>query len=222
MMVKIYKRYTEMEKALIVCALFGQSMVIARVIIAKEPDFLFMIWNLILAFIPYFISKRLSTQSDRMKNNLKFALIFIAWLLFIPNSFYIITDLFHLHRSDAMPVWFDLALIFSFAWNGLMLGIISVMQMERIIRSRFHIRHEFVFLFPVMCLIALGVYIGRYMRFNSWDLVTNPLSLFSDISYMFVHPLRNFSDWAMIGCFSIFMTIMYICIKRMTGEINKS
>jgi uncharacterized membrane protein len=119
-----------------------------------------------------------------------------------------------------MPRWFDLTLIFSFAWNGLILGILSVRQMERIVQHSFRIRNEFIFLFPVMWLIGLGVYIGRYMRFNSWDLVANPFNLLADIGYMFIHPFRNFSEWAMIGCFSVFTTIMYISVKRIGKTIG--
>jgi len=212
---KFYERRTEVEKVLILCFIFSELMVTARLIISREIFFVFMGWNLFLGFVPYYISKKLETKPGWIENRWKFLAVFISWLLFIPNSFYIITDLFHLHQSDAMPRWFDLTLIFSFAWNGLMLGILSVRQMEKIVLNCYRLRYEFIFLFPVMWLIGLGVYICRYMRFNSWDLIANPFNLLSDIGYMFIHPFRNFSEWAMVGCFSVFITIMYISVKRL-------
>jgi len=92
--------------------------------------------------------------------------------LFIPNSFYIITDLYHLgdkYNDRQTPQWFDLAMILSYVWNGLLLGVLSVRQMERALLPRQTLRNELLFLYPVMWTSALGIYIGRYLRYNSWD-----------------------------------------------------
>jgi uncharacterized membrane protein len=150
----------------------------------------------------------------------KFALIAIAWLLFIPNSFYIITDLFHLEERFVIPLWFDLALLFSFAWNGLILGILSVRQMEKIWETKWQ-WSELFFIYPVMFLNAFGIYIGRYLRYNSWDVISNPLGLTQDIVYLIMHPIRNRFDWSMIFCFSVFITLLYLTIKKLSKEIWK-
>jgi uncharacterized membrane protein len=82
-------------------------------------------------------------------------------------------------------LWFNHALIFSLAWNGLLLGILSMRQMEKIWELRWG-WSELVFIYPVMCLNALGIYIGRYLRYNSWDVVSDPLDLSKDILYLIV------------------------------------
>lgn len=171
--------------------------------------FTFLVWNLFLAFIPYAITGWLVQNKDWIENRLKFCFIFIVWLLFIPNSFYIITDLFHLGNFADMPLWYDLAMILSFAWNGLVLGILSVRQMEKIIATSLFVRTELFFIWPVMFLNALGVYVGRYLRFNSWDLITDPFHLIRDMASLIIHPVQYKSAWAMVVCFSIFMTLMY-------------
>jgi uncharacterized membrane protein len=218
-MKKLYTGRTEMEKALVISCLFSMLLLLVRVVITGKISFIFLPWNLFLAFIPYYISARLQQKPIPKEKRVKSIVVFIAWLLFIPNSFYILTDLFHLQIKEEPLRWFDLTLIFSFAWNGLLLGILSVRQMEKIMWARFRVRNEFFFLYPLMWLIALGIYIGRYMRFNSWDVITNPFQLVEDISYMMVHPFMHFYEWGMITCFSVFMTIIYMSVKRMAKAL---
>jgi uncharacterized membrane protein len=114
-----------------------------------------------------------------------------------------------------MPLWFDLALLLSFAWNGLLLGIVSVRHMEKLFESFYNNRFDLLFVFPVMLLNALGVYIGRYLRFNSWDIIANPFQLIQDIIYLFIHPVRYRFDWGMIFCYSMLMTLFYVTLKRL-------
>jgi uncharacterized membrane protein len=153
-----------------------------------------------------------------VENKWKFGIASFVWLLFIPNSFYIITDLFHLEERAVIPLWFDLALIFSFAWNGLLMGILSVRQMEKLWQSKWQ-QNEILFIYPIMLLNAFGIYIGRYLRYNSWDVVSNPFGLSEDIVYLLIHPIRNRFDWSMIICFSVFMTLIYLTIKKLSKEV---
>src|SRR5687768_15684815 len=128
----LYFNKSDVEKTLIISCLFSCILSFARIVYTGQLLFIFLIWNLFLAYIPYVITSGLE-KNNKWINNRIFYLIFIAWLLFIPNSFYIITDLFHLGVADSMPLWFDLALLLSFAWNGLLLGILSVRAMEKIV-----------------------------------------------------------------------------------------
>ena len=121
--------------------------------------------------------------------------------------------------SRAVPLWFELVLILSFAWNGLLLGILSVRRMEKFLGTGVTLRDELLFLCPVMFLNALGVYIGRYLRYNSWDVITDPFDLIRDISAMVIHPLRHGYAWDMIFCYSILMTLMYLMMKRVSQSL---
>ena len=175
-----------------------------------------MPWNLFLAYAPYYISTMV-TRRAVMGNRLVTIIGLILWLLFIPNAFYILTDLYHLadgHRNSRVPEWFDLVLILSFAWNGLLLGVLSTRQVERLLAPDASLTGRLVFLYPVMWLNALGVYIGRYLRYNSWDIVTNPVDLLGDITRMIAHPLRYHDAWGMIFCYSILLTIMYSLLNK--------
>jgi uncharacterized membrane protein len=118
--------------------------------------------------------------------------------------------------NETVPLWYDLALLLSFAWSGLLFGLVSVRQMEKLFESNFNRKLELFFIVPVMALNGLGVYVGRYLRFNSWDVITNPFQLIDDIIYLFIHPIRNRFDWSMIICYTVFLTLIYYTIKKLS------
>jgi uncharacterized membrane protein len=210
---------TETDRVLSLSMAFSTLLIMARIFYTGQLTFLFLVWNLFLAWLPYAFTNYAQDQPKWRKGK-RFLLLFTIWLLFIPNSFYIITDLFHLGPYYAVPVWFDLVMILSFAWNGLLLGLLSVRQMEKMVQRYLPGRHELLFIYPIMWLNAFGVYIGRYLRFNSWDVITNPFALIADIAAMLVHPIQNKIAWGMIACFSVFMTLMYIALKRIAKVIH--
>jgi uncharacterized membrane protein len=216
---KFYSQRSEIEKVLLLSTLFGIGLSLFRIFYTGKFMFLGLSWNLLLAFIPYAISNTLVRRIDWIENKWKFSMMVFGWLIFIPNSFYIITDLFHLEQHDYIPLWFDLVLIFSFAWNGLLLGILSMRQMEKIWQAKWK-GDELLFIYPVMLLNALGIYIGRYLRYNSWDIISDPFDLSGDIIYLLIHPIRNRFDWSMIFCFSVFMTLLYLSFKKINKEAN--
>lgn len=210
-----------MKHWLLISCGFSCVLVIARVAATGYYTYLFMPWNLFLAYIPYLISERFSRNVPLMEHKWKRIAVVAAWLLFIPNSFYIVTDLFHLDQFDAAPKWFDLLLLFSFAWNGLLLGLLSVRKMAIIQQAISGQRFSLLFIFAVMWLNAFGIYIGRFLRYNSWDIITQPFSLFGEILEMFYNPLQNKMEWSMITTWAIFMTLFYFTIEKMTDHKNK-
>lgn len=210
----------EMDRMLTLSMGFSIALVMARITYTGKHTYLSLIWNLFLAWLPYMVSTWLQKRDFVYTNPLKFVMVAFVWLLFIPNSFYIMTDLFHLGEHNNVPNWFDLALIISFAWDGLLLGILSVRQMEKMMQQFLPGIRELFFIYPIMWLNALGIYIGRYPRFNSWDIVTNPIGLTTYILRMLWHPIQFKYAWGMVACFSIFMTLVYLTIKRISKAIH--
>jgi uncharacterized membrane protein len=206
----------ERHKWISASMLFSVFLVVVRIFYTGQLTFIFLLWNLFLAFIPFSISCFLQRHSVWVNHRLLLSFGIAAWILFIPNSFYIITDLFHLGISSA-PIWYDLALLLSFAWNGLILGIISVRQIEKIFHSVLPQLHEMFFLLPVMFINAFGIYVGRYLRFNSWDVIGNPFELIGNISALLLYPTDYKSAWAMISCYAALLTFIYVSMKRMNN-----
>jgi uncharacterized membrane protein len=226
------------DRLLAASAIFSCLLVAARIYHTGCLTFLFMIWNLFLACLPYGISAVL-TRMRAMKARAGFLecagwkmrvrwmlriTAFCTWLLFIPNSFYLLTDLYHLadgHRNVRVPEWFDLALILSFAWNGLLMGIWSTRQIENLLIPDATWLRRWLLLYPVMWLNALGVYIGRDLRYNSWDIVVRPMGLLSDILALIAHPMRHHFAWGMIFCFSILLTFIYCMLTRQPEPLEQ-
>ena len=198
---------------------FSFLLVFTRVVATGHLTFIFLVWNLFLAYIPYRISSFMQNNPWLIKNKFRFVVSFLAWLFFIPNSFYIITDLFHL-GINTVPLWFDLALLLSFAWNGLLLGILSVRQIEKMVAHEWPRSPELAFVIPVMFLNAVGIYVGRFLRFNSWDIISNPFALMSEMCNMLVNPFHYKSAWAMILCYALLMSFIYLTVKRMGKTIS--
>ena len=216
---RFYFAQSELERTLILSCLFSIGLVFFRGAYADNWRYLSLIWNLFLAFIPFWITRTASRRKDWVHSNVRFFIVFICWLLFLPNSFYIITDLFHLRQQVSIPLWYDLALIFSSAWNGLLMGVLSIRQMEKMVEKKWRVKTDVLFLYPVMLLNAFGIYLGRYLRFNSWDVVTNPSNLIDEIVYLIIHPIRNRLDWGMVFCYAVLMTLIYVTIKRISKTV---
>ncbi len=193
--------------------LFSVSLVAARIIYTGNPYLFFMVWNLFLAYIPFFISSLLPYKPALIENKKIFWPLSVLWLLFIPNTFYMITDLFHLNDLRSVPLWFDTLTIVSFAWNGILLGVISVQQMESVVRIFLGRYTTLLFLYPVMFLNAFGVFIGRYLRYNSWDVLTDPLDLTRDIIRLVIHPFHFVHAWSMVAGFSVFLLLCYLFLQ---------
>jgi uncharacterized membrane protein len=212
------KRFADagLHEWLLLSSAFSVVLLLARMIVTGIIEYIFLPWNLFLAFIPYWITNGLRKNIFWVENKVKLSAALLVWLLFIPNSFYIITDLFHFTHVRTAPKWFDLLLLFSFAWNGIVAGIISIRRVEVILSFSLGRKALLPVLFIVIWLCAFGIYIGRFLRFNSWDIITNPLSLAGEIVSMLIHPFANGYAWGMTVCYAAFITLLYFTIKKLS------
>jgi uncharacterized membrane protein len=199
---------------MLLCAatLFSLTLFRARTMLSGSLDYIFLIWNIFLAWIPLGLSHAATVFSWRRKYilvSLPFAAI--LWLLFLPNAPYILTDLQHLGiPKPGIPVWFDVLMLIWFAWTGLLLGMVSLFFMQDIVRREFGRISGWLFVIIVGILSGLGIYIGRFLRWNSWDMLINPFARLGDFLYYFTHP--SLQSVIFIGVFSTFFIFFYITI----------
>ena len=187
-------------------------LVAGRVLMTGRGIFLFLVWNLFLAVIPFAISTMLGTARGPLRARLLVP-VGAAWLLFFPNAPYILTDLFHLERRAGVPLWYDLALILSCAWNGLMLAYASLADMQRLVQQRLGTGAGWAFATLALLLSSFGIYLGRYLRFNSWDVLANPLTLFFDIAHRVLHPFAFPGTWGVTLVFGVFLLVGYGTVR---------
>jgi uncharacterized membrane protein len=209
-----YRRQEPCDRVLLATAVFCGALSLFRALYSGTGALLFLNWNLALAFVPYYISRQLIRNVGWIERSLLFRPLFLCWLLFLPNTFYICTDLFHLKQRAGIPLWFDLALLFSFAWNGLLLGLLALRRMEQVVGGRWGLRRRSFFTVPVLALCSVGIYIGRYLRYNSWDVLLAPGELAQDIAWLFLHPVAARFDWSMIVLFSALLIFMYESVRQ--------
>ncbi|WP_343641187.1 DUF1361 domain-containing protein [Chryseobacterium sp.] len=196
---------------LIMMTIFCFSLSAFRYYISDTKVFLFLNWNLFLAWIPLLLSSFVLAFNIRSKISLVF--IIIIWILFFPNSPYILTDLFHLRARNSIPVWYDLIVILSFAWTGLICGFISLNDIEKKLSyygKKNSINGIIVFF---LFMSSFGVYLGRFLRWNSWDVLNNPFGLFSDIVVRFIYPMEYTKTWGVTLLMGIMLNFMYFTFK---------
>ena len=187
-------------------------LVMGRVLMTGRLLFLFLIWNLFLALIPFALSTMLGIARGPLRARLLVP-VGAAWLLFFPNAPYILTDLFHLERRAGVPYWYDLALILSCAWNGLMLAYASLADMQHLVQRRLGTAAGWAFATVALLLSSFGIYLGRYLRFNSWDVLANPLTLFFDIVNRILHPFSFPGTWGVTLVFGVFLLVGYGTVR---------
>jgi uncharacterized membrane protein len=137
-------------------------------------DFRFLLWNLALAWVPLLLAL---LAYDRYRAGAPFGRLTPAlglWLLFLPNAPYIVTDFRHLSRSTPAPLWFDGLVISVFAWTGVLLGFVSLYLVHAVVQHRFGAWAGWCGVGAVLALVSAGVYAGRFLRWNSWDLIVRP------------------------------------------------
>ena len=201
--------------AIIVFFTFNISLVIFRVLYSMEFRFVFLIWNLFLAVIPYFLMKM---ALENMQNRWISWLLFGGSLLFLPNSPYIVTDLFHLKHQASMPLWFDTLLVFSFAANGLLLFYDVLLKMHRFLENQVSKFWAILGIVAIIFLNGFGIYLGRFLRFNSWDIVANPFGLISEIADRFIHPFSHSRTWGVTLGYGTLFLVGYVMVLILSRE----
>ena len=149
------------------------------------PSFTWLLWNLFLAVCPWLLSSWLVT---RPRSWLGFATAFAAWLLLLPNAPYLLTDLIHLKARPPVPMWFDVLLLATFAWAGCLVGWDSLSQVHAQLRTRCSPALASALIVVAVLLCGVGVFLGRFERLNSWELVTDPLQVAMTASEALLQP----------------------------------
>ncbi len=203
----------EITLLLLASSCFAAGLELIRIFISGHNNYYYFVWNLFLAWIPYLIGLYLPVSFHVIRSRLVIYILLLIWFLFWPNSPYILTDLLHLKEKQNIPLWFDLGLILSFAWTGLMLGFLSLMEVQNLVRKKMGRIAGWTFAVITLLTGSLGIYIGRYVRLNSWDVVSNPVRVYVDIFQHFSDRMLRIEMMVMTFQYGIFLLLGYMTIK---------
>ena len=210
-MIKLLKESNRLNETLFMggLSLLCFSFSIFRFIYTDTKVFLFLNWNLFLAFVPWAVTSVTILKPKLQTYRITIFILLSIWLLFFPNAPYILTDLFHLRLKSAMPKWFDLILILSFAWTGLVFGFLSLWDIEKILSKSMNRIWMSLISVCLLFIGSFGIYLGRYLRWNSWDIINEPFHLIYDITDRLVNPFDHPRTWGVTIFMGIFLNIIY-------------
>jgi len=188
-------------------------LTVVRQITTGRSTFYFLNINLFLAALPWLISMIFTSRAIKGKSKILSVILFIAWLLFLPNSFYIITDLYYLNDHPEDFFWYDLIMILLFAWTGLLFGFFSLEQIEDIFARKLTKVKSVLITVGLLFISAFGVYLGRDLHWNSWDIFIDPQNFFLDILDRLIRPLGHGRTWGFTFLIGLFLNAIYWSLK---------
>jgi len=167
---------------LILLTTFCIIMIMMLSIYTNNLSYFFLGWNLFLAWVPLFFALIWQHRLifSRYLANWKQLILFGLWLLFWPNAPYLITDLIHLNKWFNPAEWLDVLLFFSAAFTGLVLGLYAMYKVHWILLDYFGSLRCWIIVLVCLLLSSYGIYLGRVLRWNSWDILSNPILLLQD------------------------------------------
>lgn len=188
-----------------------------RVLFIGHARQFFLVWNLFLAWMPLFFAQTaVCLAQTRPQRRGWFLSAAIAWLLFFPNAPYILTDLIHLGSKSHSRYWTDLVMILLFALIGLVLGFLSLFLMQRLVARRHGWPAGWLFVSVVAALSGFGIYAGRFFRWNSWDVVFDPVSLVADSANWFLTLPQSPRGLVIPMLFATLLFVAYLMLYALT------
>lgn len=203
--------------ALLFASSVAVTLTVLRIELSGNWRYMSLIWNLFLAWLPLVFALEVHRRHQRgERRGGQFYSMAALWLLFLPNAPYIFTDLIHLSTRFFPHFWPDLSLVLLDAFTGFLLGFLSLFLMQSVVTQIWGRAVGWVFTFGATALCSCGIYLGRFLRRNSWDVVAHPVGLSHDIGHLAAHPLANPHSLAFLGLFATFLFLGYLMLYALT------
>ncbi len=207
----------------LILSVFSLSMLVGRAFYLSSGRLLFLAWNLLLAWLPLLWSFMLVAYLRKNRwLTFKGLLLSFLWLIFLPNSFYLVTDLIHLHQSSPSTLLFDSVMIMSFALAGISLGCASLYLVHKELDKRMSYARAWGWFLGVFILNGVAIFIGRHLRWNSWDLITSPFFIMLDLSNRFIDTEFMPASIGVVLMFSLFIAAIYAAFYASIRAVKSS
>ena len=194
------KSFYKAIKNILILALVAGGMNIVRFIITDNESYLWLNWNLFLACVPMFLAWVISNT----KKSIFCVFLILLWLSFLPNAPYLVTDFIHLNKvGPESLLWYDGIMIFLYTLSGMIAWVVSVETV------RLHMQWKSWYVIFIALSSSFGIYLGRYVRFNTWNVITEPRLVFQKIFDIIKEPLDYHPFIMMIVVFTIVLITLY-------------
>lgn len=204
---------------IILSTLFAFALFSVRVLQSYTFAYGNLIWNLFLAWLPFLFSLwAAALYASRQERRWVIILPGFLWLIFFPNAPYIITDFLHLKERPGIPVWYDILMLAAFAWTGFFLAIASLRTMQSLVKNHFGWLLSWLFAGTALTLAGIGIYLGRFSRWNSWDIFFSPKEILYDVAVRVVNPLSNLGFYGFTSIITAFLIICYLMFISMRRD----
>lgn len=218
---KLDSKTRQLLITLLLSCLVSVALYIVRSVASGNNRYWFLNWNLALAWLPllfaWLLGQRLKTKSWSTWQNL---LLTFLWLGFLPNSFYIVSDFIHLRNTYEISLLYDVVMFVSFAWNGYVLGFIGVYLVHLELLKKIRRRNAHTIIGLVLLACGFAIYLGRYQRWNTWDVLVNPAGLLFDVSDRFINPVAYPQMFTTTLMFFVLLVSMYAFLWRVSQILN--
>jgi uncharacterized membrane protein len=193
---KVLRPRTQFLLALLLATVITLGLFVARALRNGSWEYNYLVWNLFLAWLPLLFAVRLvGVLRHKLWSSWEALVYSILWLLFLPNSFYIVTDVIHLARLPAVDLLQDAVMITAFVYLGLTIGFSSLYLVHLEFKRRFTAWQSAAWVGLILLAASTAMYTGRDLRRNSWEIFTNPGGLLFDFSDRLLNP----SGWGDIA-----------------------
>ncbi len=203
-------KFSKITKTLLGISIVAVFFNIAYSGFSFRGGIIYLVWNLFLAWVPYIISSNFIKKEISLR---KIIPIFLVWMIFFPNAPYLVTDIIHTVSSHPNVLWFESLLFFFYGWVGLLLAMLSLSHIHSYLKKHFSKIKSEISIFIICLISSFGIYLGRYERWNSWDLFLNPLGLMKHSLNISTSITHTFTPYLFIFVFSIFLYSIYKTIS---------
>ncbi|MEK7152492.1 MAG: DUF1361 domain-containing protein [Patescibacteria group bacterium] len=211
--------------ALGVSSLASTGLYIAGAWSNHNSAFNYMLWNLFLAWLALLAALWLERTVHRTHWSSWYGLFVTAlWLAILPNTFYMVSDFVHIQEVGRVDLLYDVVMFSSFIFNGVMLGFLSLFIVHWELVKRIPQAMAAAFVGIILLLCSFAVYIGRELRWNTWDILANPSSLLFDVSDRVLnlreHPQVFTTTASLFVLLATVYTVLWYSVKASPGRRN--
>jgi uncharacterized membrane protein len=218
----LHSRLGTILKLLLLSSLLSIAFSVVNALATKSTDLTYLLWNLLLAWLPiFFVGCLLVVLGHYPWLNWRPVILTALWVGFLPNSFYLVSDLIHLQGVSQSQLVFDSVMFETFVINGLLVGYLSVWLVHRQLLRRVSTRMSTFLIGLTFFVCSFAIYLGRDLRLSSWDLLLNPPGILFDSSVPLVSPRSHLQAFSTTLTFFVFLSVLYIVIWKLLSALTK-